>query len=67
MYTIWGGDPLFIYLFIYFQDKPSADQDTSFGQRKKLRTVKSAESLAHCLKESPHSTNIDDFSGMLVG
>ncbi|CAL1268209.1 unnamed protein product [Larinioides sclopetarius] len=47
----------------FMQEKPSADQDTSFGQRKKLRTVKSAESLAHCLKESPHSTNKDDFSG----
>ncbi|KAF8783241.1 Rho GTPase-activating protein 32 like protein [Argiope bruennichi] len=47
----------------FMQEKPSADQDASFGQRKKLRTVKSAESLAHCLKESPHSTNNDDFSG----
>ncbi|GBO01615.1 hypothetical protein AVEN_31662-1, partial [Araneus ventricosus] len=47
----------------FMQEKPSTDQDTSFGQRKKLRTVKSAESLAHCLKESLHSTNKDDFSG----
>ncbi|GFY50175.1 hypothetical protein TNIN_132391 [Trichonephila inaurata madagascariensis] len=47
----------------FMQEKPSVEMDVSFGQRKKLRTVKSAESLAHCLKESPSSTNKDDFSG----
>ncbi|GFU57820.1 hypothetical protein NPIL_202621 [Nephila pilipes] len=47
----------------FMQEKPSVEMDIAFGQRKKLRTVKSAESLAHCLKESPSSTNKDDFSG----
>ncbi|XP_015923117.1 uncharacterized protein [Parasteatoda tepidariorum] len=47
----------------YMQDKP-VETDAPYNHRKKLRTVKSAESLAHCLKESSsHSTNKDDFPG----
>ncbi|XP_035217110.1 GTPase-activating protein CdGAPr-like isoform X2 [Stegodyphus dumicola] len=48
----------------YMQEKSSdSEPDAPFTHRKKLRTVKSAESLVHCVKESPQSTNQDDMSG----
>lgn len=47
-----------IILFFILQEKPAVDEaDGPYGNRKKLRTVKSAESLVHCLKESPQCPN----------
>ncbi|KAG8199000.1 hypothetical protein JTE90_001799 [Oedothorax gibbosus] len=44
----------------YMPEEPSTEPNAPHGHRKKLRTVKSAESLAHCLKESPDILNKED-------
>ncbi|XP_054717938.1 uncharacterized protein LOC129227411 [Uloborus diversus] len=48
---------------VFLQDKPISETDASCSHRKKLRTVKSAESLVHCVKESIQSTNKEDVCG----